>query len=147
MRTQITESGGLGLDKWAALLGWLQREAGELGHGIYGFEIFYKMGFSSEQLAELPSMQINRGGEEDHDYRVWDAQGREVASLVGIHGLDFANWLARKLHIPSPNDNEDDQVPAYSHQAKEFAGNLRKFLIEPEGALAFFRLTEGGANE
>ena len=147
MSIQFTKSGGLGLDKWVALLRWLQREAGELGHGIYGFETFYEMGFSDEQLAELPGMQINRGGEEAHDSRVRDAQGREVASLVGIHGLDFANWLARKLHIPSPNDNEDDRVPAYSHQAKEFAGNLRKFLIEPEGASAFFTLTEGGSNE
>ena len=143
MSIQFTKNNRFGLDKWHALVFWLTEEASELGHGIYGFETFYEMGFSDEQLAELPVMQINRGGEEAHDSRVWDAQGREVASLVGIHGLDFVSWLAGKLKAPCPNV----QATGRGSRGRQYAEDLRKFLIEPEGAGAFFTLTKGGSNE
>ena len=139
MRTQITESGGLRLDKWVALLRWLQREAGELGHSIYGFDDFYEMGFSVEHLAKLDDMQVNHGGK----HAVFDARGKEVASLVGIHGLDFVSWLAGKLKAPCPNV----QATGRGSRGRQYAEDLRKFLIEPEGASAFFTLTEGGSNE
>ena len=74
----------------AKLIDFLKEERCELGHGIYPFARYYELVFRPEALAGLPEMHIAKdsiGGLEGGD-------GKPVASLCGIHGLDFASMLA-----------------------------------------------------